>query len=139
MPVHSGNIPRQRDLQGWAHLKHICLPETDAGIELLIGTNVPMALEPLQVIHSVNGGPYAIRTMLGWTVNGPLKGESEEAMYCEQPQLTVNRVSAVNLYELWQQQFKMDFPECSEDEQPGMSTEDPGFMEVNSYYQISLP
>lgn len=116
MPVHSGNIPRQRDLQGWPHLKHVHLPEIDAGIELLIGTNVPEALEPLQIIHRVNGGPYAIRTMLGWTVNGPLKGENEEAVDCEQPDLSVNRVSVVNLDELWQQQFKVDFPECSVDE-----------------------
>lgn len=46
MPVHNGNIPRKRVLQGWPHLKHVHLPEIDAGIELLIGTNVPLALEP---------------------------------------------------------------------------------------------
>lgn len=60
---------QERDLQGWPHLKHVNLPEIDAGIELLIGTNVPKALELLQVNHNVDGGPYAI--MLGWTVNGP--------------------------------------------------------------------
>lgn len=87
MPVHRGNIPRQRDLQRWPHLKDVHLPEIDAEIELLMGTNVPKAFEPSQVVHSDNGGPHAIRTMLGWTVNGPLKGDSGNAMDCEQPEL----------------------------------------------------
>lgn len=37
---------------------------------------------------------------------------------------TVNRISVFNLEELWQQQFKMDIPECSHDEQPGLSRDD---------------
>lgn len=147
MPVHRGNIPREKDLQGWAHLKSVHLPEIDAEVELLIGTNVPKCLEPMEVIHSVDGGPYAIRTILGWTVNGPLKGESEEAMDCGQTELSVNRVSVVDLEELWQKQFKTDFPECSVDEQSGMSRDDHKFMElvtnsaeqVNGHYQINLP
>lgn len=101
MPVHKGNIPRQSDLQRWPHLKQVHLPEIEAGIELLIGTNVSKALEPLQVICSINNGPYAIRTMLGWTVNRPLKGDSGDSMEGEPPELQVNRVSVVNLDELW--------------------------------------
>lgn len=92
MPVHKGNIAKQSDLENWPHLKHVYLPEIDAGIELLIGTNVPQALEPLQVIRSANGEPYAIKTMLGWTMNGPLKGDSGSTLSCEQPHITVNRV-----------------------------------------------
>lgn len=57
----------------WSHLKHIHLPQVDEEIELLIGTNVPKALEPLEVVCSANDGPYAVRTLLGWMVNGPLE------------------------------------------------------------------
>ncbi len=77
MPVHKGNIPRETDLQRWPYLKTVHSPEIEAGIELLIGTNVPKALEPLEVIRSVNDGPYAIRTILGLTVNGPLFKDGE--------------------------------------------------------------
>lgn len=147
MLVHKGNIPRQSNLQRWLHLKHVHLPEIDAGIELLIGTNVPKAMEPLQVIRSVDNGPYAIRIMLGWTVNGPLKGDSGDAMNGELLELSANRVSVVNLDDLWQQQFSTDFPECSMDEQPSMSREDQRFMElvtnsakqVDGHFQINLP
>ncbi|KAL0178992.1 hypothetical protein M9458_024434, partial [Cirrhinus mrigala] len=147
MPVHKGNIPTERDIKRWSYLKTVQLPQIDAGIELLIGTNVPKALEPLEVVCSVDDGPYAIRTMLGWTVNGPLTGDSGGMADCEQPQITVNRVSAVNLDELWQQQFQNDFPENCLDDHTGMSREDHKFLElvinsvkhVNGHYQIALP
>lgn len=74
MPVHQGNIPRQEDLLKWLHLEHVKITEIDSGVDL-IGTNVPKALEPWEVVRSVDGGPYAVRTMLGWTVNGPLRGD----------------------------------------------------------------
>lgn len=53
----------------------------------------------------------------------------------------------MNLDDLWQRQFKADFPECSQDEQPGLSREDHKFMElvtnsvrlVDGHYQIGLP
>lgn len=144
MPVHRGNILTERDIKQWSYLKHIHLPQIDAGIELLIGTK---ALEPLEVVCSVNDGPYAIRTLLGWTVNGPLTGNSGETVNWEHPQITVNRVSVVNLDDLWQQQFKNDFPKSSIDEQPAISREDQRFLEsvtssvkqVEGHYQIALP
>lgn len=146
MPVHRANIPTNKDLTRWPYLRHLCLPQIEAGIELLIGTNVPRAMEPLEVIRSEHNGPYAIRTVLGWTVNGPLTGNGGEAICCEQP-VTVNRVSIVNLDELWQQQYKMDFPESAVEEQVGLSREDLRFMDmatesvkhVDGHYQVALP
>lgn len=49
----------------------------DLDIGLLIGTNVPKALEPWEVIKSEGDGPYAVKMVLAWSVNGPLKGCSE--------------------------------------------------------------
>ena len=48
-------------------------------------------------------------------MNGPLKGEGEEAMDCKQLEVSVNRVSVVNLEEL-----AAAAQECSVDEQSGM-------------------
>lgn len=146
MPVNRANIPTNKDLMKWPYLRHLSLPQIEAGIELLIGTNVPKAMEPMEVIRSEDNGPYAIRTVLGWTVNGPLTGNSGQANYCEQP-VTVNRVSIVNLDQLWQQQFKMDFPESSVEEQVGPSREDLRFMDlvtksvkhIEGHYHVALP
>ena len=48
MPVHQGNIPRQEDLRRWPHLEHLKITGIDSGVDLLVGTNVPKALEPLE-------------------------------------------------------------------------------------------
>ncbi len=146
MPVHKSNITTQNDLACWPHLNHICLPSIDAGVELLIGANVPEALEPWQIIRSQNNGPYAIKTMFGWAVNGPIK-RSEEYVVENHPHMTVNRITVMKLNELWEQQFKADFPECVQEEQMGMSKEDHQFMDfvshsvklINGHYHIGLP
>lgn len=50
-------------------------------------------------------------------------------MDCARPEVTVNRISVVNLEDMWQQQFKMDFPECSQNEQT-IPKEDKKLMEL---------
>lgn len=116
MPVHRGNIPQTQDLQRWPHLRHIQIPEIAADVDLLIGTNVPQVLEPWEVIRAVDGGPYAIKTILGWTVNGPLRGDIQMDNQCLQPDVTVNCISVARLDELWEKQLKVDFPETMQDE-----------------------
>ena len=81
------NVQQQEDLHKWPHLQHVYLPKTDTDVELLIGRNVPRALEPLEVIRSVKEGPYAIKTMLGWTVNGHLGGNVVMDLMCISLQL----------------------------------------------------
>lgn len=64
------------------------------------------------------------------------------ANYSEQT-VTVNRVSVINLDELWHQQFKMDFPESA----ASLSREDLRFMDmvtksakhINGHYHVALP
>ncbi len=46
------------------------LPEEE--VNLLIGADVPEALQPLEIRKSENGGPFAVKTVFGWTLNGPL-------------------------------------------------------------------
>ncbi|CAH1277646.1 Hypp9739 [Branchiostoma lanceolatum] len=55
IPASKDNIISTEDLKAWPHLKEVNVPKIDADIGLLIGNNVPKA-----------GGPYAIRTVLGW-------------------------------------------------------------------------
>lgn len=45
------------------------LPPIDDEIGLLIGNDVHEAFEPWKGIYSKNNGPYAVKTILGWTVN----------------------------------------------------------------------
>ena len=56
----------------WPYLSGVSLPYVEAVVGLLIASDIHMALDPLEVGHSQDGGPYAFRTSLGWVVNGPL-------------------------------------------------------------------
>ena len=41
-------------------------------VGLLIGVNVPKAMEPWDVISSADEGPFAVKTVLRWVINGPM-------------------------------------------------------------------
>ena len=145
IPVKKESIPSEMDVEQWSYLREVKLPQIDADIGLLIGSNVPKALEPLMVISSQDNGPYAIKTALGWTVNGPLRKTSVSKV--GQPIVMAHRISVVRMEEFMQQQIKYDFPERQYEERLEMSQEDHMFMErvsnsvklVDGHYRIGLP
>ena len=145
IPVQKDNIPKQEDIAKWSYLKDVSLPHIDAEVGLLIGTNVPKAMEPWQVIHSERDGPYAVRTALGWVVNGPIRGLQMKSDTNESH--TVNRLSVVEIEELLRQQYNADFPERDCEEKEELSQEDHKFMTLvessakleDGHYCISLP
>ncbi|KAL0177328.1 hypothetical protein M9458_026222, partial [Cirrhinus mrigala] len=147
IPVSKENIPTQEDVDKWPHLQDVRIPSINADVGLLIGTDVAKALEPEEVIRSIKDGPYAVRTALGWTVNGPLRENIRSRTKHGRPQIKINRISVARLEELWAQQFKCDFPESAQSEQLEMSKEDQLFMDrvsestklVNGHYSIGLP
>ena len=65
-------VPTQEDFDQWPHPDDVFIPQVDAEIGLLIVSDVPETLDPVEIRHSENGGPYASRTRCGWAVNGPL-------------------------------------------------------------------
>lgn len=52
----------------------------DETVNLLIGQDVPQALEPLEVKSGRYGHPFAVRTRLGWTLNGPMEMQVESGL-----------------------------------------------------------
>ena len=72
LPIPAEAIATQQDVNRWPHLKGVKIPKIEAEIGLLIGSDVPLALQPREFIPSKNGSPFATRTILGWVLNGPL-------------------------------------------------------------------
>ncbi|KAK2565490.1 hypothetical protein P5673_010560 [Acropora cervicornis] len=80
IPPTKNDIPTQEDVDQWPDLDGVFIPQVDAEIGLLIAGDVPKALDPNEVKHSQNGGPYdpnevkhtqnggpyATRTRMGW-------------------------------------------------------------------------
>ena len=67
-------------MERWNYLEEIAneiCPNTDISLELLIGANCVEALEPKAVISSRDSGLYAVKTILGWCVVGPISYSSK--------------------------------------------------------------
>lgn len=76
MPVSADNIISEEELAKKSYLKDAHIPRINADVDLLIGTNASKVMKPWEVINSRGEGPYAVRTLLGWVINGPLQGNS---------------------------------------------------------------
>ena len=75
LPVDKKEVATPEKIEEWDFLKTISSEITqtdDAEVGLLIGANCLKALEPLKVVASNNGGPYAYQTHLGWCIVGPI-------------------------------------------------------------------
>lgn len=139
------NILTQADLNKWPYLQEIKVKEIDADVDLLIGVKLPKAMEPWKVINSQGDGPYPVRTLLGWVVNGSLNVST--AMEEERTLASVNRISIVHVERLLERQYAHDFPEKDYEEKAEMSADDQQFMQIASssvtlkdgHYYLPLP
>ena len=144
IPVNRLNIPSKEDIKQWPYLDEVKLKFIGAEVNLLIGVNVPKAMEPLKVINSQDNGPYAVLTHLGWIVNGPL-GISSHVDKHGRPQIMTNRISVARLEDLPIQKHNQNFPELTY--RTENSFEDKKFLEImkesickrDGHYEIRLP
>ncbi len=147
MPVSTSNIIKKEELAKWPYLDGVVLPRIQAEVELLIGTNASKLLEPWEVVNSHGDGPYAIKTLLGWVINGSLSDYSEERSESGYSAATVNRISITKLEELLNNQYNHDFNEQSSEEKEEMSRDDMKFMDImkdscklqDGHYTLELP
>ena len=75
LPVDDEDVATPEKIRKWKYLERIAGEITQGqgiSIGLLIGGNCSKALEPLEVIPSVQGCPYAFKTWLGWCIVGTI-------------------------------------------------------------------
>ena len=70
IPDTSHDAVNQADIDKWPHLVGVTIPTIKANVDLLIGSDNNKVIEPKEVKRSVNGGPYAVKTPLGWVLYG---------------------------------------------------------------------
>lgn len=131
MPLITDNIPTQEGLSRWPYLQKVKIPEIWANIELLIRTNASKIMELWDIIHSQGEGPYAVRSLVGWVVSGPLRdGASNISSDCQSA--TMNRISVAKLKKLLISQYNRDFNEKTSKEKLEMSftKEDKRFLAI---------
>lgn len=95
MPVTTNNIITEKELSKWSYLRDVHILRIKANVDLLIGTNSSKLMEPWEIINSCGEGTYAVRTLLGWVINGPLHENSAKQCESGYPAITVNRIRSV--------------------------------------------
>ena len=141
LPISPDAIASQEDVVRWPYLKGIKLPRIEAEIGLLIGSDVPEALQPKETRESQNGGPFATRTTLGWVINGPLSRDKLKVH-------TANFIQAdTTLDQQFQEFCNREFNDSFYESKPSMSLNDKKALSImeetvkleNGHYQIALP
>ena len=86
----------------------------------MIGNDAPKVLEPKEIRESKDGGPYAFRTLFGWTINGPLSRMSSSSR-------TANRIqSSADLSTQFEKFCEMEFNDSQFTVGKTLSQEDKG-------------
>ncbi len=100
IPVSKYNELNPEDIRKCSYLDDVKILKLDlAEVELLIGTNAPKLLEPCEIINSEGQGPYAVKTLFGWVINGLVK-EADDRRKIGFQSVTAKRISVTKLEEL---------------------------------------
>ncbi len=142
LPISKSNLATVGDIANYPHLAGIKLPTAHAeDIGLLIGQDAPDALIPLDIIKGNIGQPWASRTKLGWTLNGPLNSKRPSS-------ITANfiRSDDIILSNQVERFWKIDGNGLFDDNK-GMSVEDKRVIDLwekngkhdDGHYQFDIP
>jgi hypothetical protein len=119
LPI-SNNFLTNKDLSRWPHLNDISLAEVSSKeVTILIGNDAPEALCPLEVKRGGKGQPYAVRSLLGWAVEGPLGKKREpvakvhrihvdQVLECDQPERVTPSIE-FQLEQMYNSEFTESF------------------------------
>ena len=102
IPVSELHVPQCSQLANYPHLAGLDIPEPELGeVTLLIGQDHSECLVPLEVKRGMKGQPYATRSMLGWSINGPLttRGKQSLTNHVASYHVTVNSSCCDRLHE----------------------------------------
>ena len=77
-PSLVSSVANKEELKTYEHLRDLPMPDTtQKKVKLLIGQDNAHVLTPLEIRRGASNEPYAVKTKLGWTINGPLQSRQE--------------------------------------------------------------
>ena len=129
----------------WPHLKDLKIPDVDdKQVTMLVGANVPEVQIDEECRKGKSGEPYAVRTVLGWAVLGPVDTTSAS---CTQP-VNVNFVKYGDemLDHQMKQFLRLEDNDMNRSSKKGMSIEDQEALKrmessvrvVEGHYEIGM-
>ena len=147
LSVGNKSIPTKEQVQRFSHLRKIDFTElSDKKVRILIGIDVPEAHCPLEVLRGARKEPYALKSILGWTIHGPLGRTSPGVASFFHIQTSTQHPDDA-LDEDIQRMFRMDFSD-HEARNLDLSIEDKYAVKVikestihlpDGHYQVAMP
>ena len=72
-PAMTNSVTSAADVEDFDHLSSLPIPDVGHDkVTIIIGQDNSDILQPLELRTGRRGEPFAVRTLLGWAVNGPL-------------------------------------------------------------------
>ena len=104
-------VPARNLQKRWTHLKDLPLHDcNNVRPLLLIGSDRPDLIVPIESHFGPEGAPVAVRTKLGWAVQGPTmnyRRRNEINLLCRQSQSESDAVLHENVHRLWRNDVQM--------------------------------
>lgn len=144
LPVPTNAIPDADDISRWPHLHNLRLPKLhNCTVELLIGQDVPEALVPREIVSGSPGAPYAVKSSLGWTLNGPVGS----AGVGSQSVISSFIQNDINLSRQVERMFQLNNVGAANSENQAASLEDKMAINIwngsvkysGTHYEVSIP
>ena len=141
--ISTDGLACQDDANRWSHLAGIQVSERiNAEVELLIGQDVPKALEPSEIRTRRGSGPYATKTKFGWALNGPL-GRHGRSDVRDVNFVRADEVLSQQFHHFMNFEFSESLPEAvntmSRQDKQALSIYDASARLVDGHYQIAIP
>jgi hypothetical protein len=130
------------DTRGYKHLQDLNFAGAGKEVEILIGQDNGEALVPLETRKGQVGQPFAVRTLLGWTLNGPGNLNQKVSQSVIAHFISANESIESNIEALWTVENEGlcdDEKSWSPDDVKVIDLWDAECEIVNEHYQLPIP
>ena len=146
IPVSESNIHNNSDLEQYPHLSGLKFPEIgNKEVNVLIGRDNPEVYWSLDECRGKGKQPYAVKTLLGWSLIWPTSDEVQRSPSTANINFTRkgDTVLLQQLHEMWKTEFN-DITYSSEgtlslEDKKALEITDATVTRVDGHYQLFLP
>ena len=126
------------------YLQYVDVIVDTESVDLLVGQDYPILLRQLETRYGKPDEPYAVRTMLGWSICGPVDervGEDPSTHFISSCSPPTTSVDDFNLKRFWEiEQMPVKEPSLyTNKEQKILEETERTICRVNQRYQVKLP
>ena len=134
------NMPKFA-VSDYVHLQDIPVPSVSTDVDILIGQDHAEALLPLQIRRGKPGEPFAIKTLLGWSINGciPFHGSVSKKVISHFISTSCLDDKIRKLWEIEREQVYSGQASYSQEDKSVIELWDKSVNIVDGHYELPIP